>query len=299
MIDTAILLAAGHGSRLRDAAPLKPLCAVAGVPLIDRALTSLATAGIARAIVVTGYEAATIEAHLASRDWPITVETARTRDWRQPNGVSALAAAGLIDGETLLAMCDHIVQPALYARLAEAGAGGGLRLGIDRRLGHPWIDPEDVTCVASEGDRIVAIGKGMEPHDCSRWPRRFSMPCVLLPSRRSPKACVRWRRTAARASPIAATSTGSMSTTPRRLPRRKRGWLARRAFELTGCNHESGARVVTASSSSRPDEGRGQIGKRSEAPTNCRLPTWTPAFAGEVKWMAGGVGRRSGACPFP
>ncbi|MGN6621475.1 MAG: NTP transferase domain-containing protein [Sphingomonas sp.] len=166
MIDTAILLAAGQGSRLRDAAPLKPLCPVAGVPLIDRALTSLATAGIARAIVVTGYEADTIEAHLAAREWPLAVETARTSDWRQPNGVSALAAAGLIDGETLLAMCDHIVQPALYARLAEAGAGGGLRLGIDRRLGHPWIDPEDVTCVATEGDRIVGIGKGMEPHDC-------------------------------------------------------------------------------------------------------------------------------------
>jgi choline kinase len=166
VIDTAILLAAGHGSRLRTAAPSKPLCPVAGAPLIDRALVSLAASGLARAIVVTGYLAEAIEEHVAGRDWPLAVECVRTSDWRQPNGVSVLAAAPLVQGEALLAMCDHLVEPALYARMAAAGAGGGLRLAIDRRLGHEWVDPEDVTCVATEGDRIVAIGKGLEQHDC-------------------------------------------------------------------------------------------------------------------------------------
>lgn len=166
MIDTAILLAAGQGSRLRDTAPSKPLCPIAGVPLIDRALASLTAAGIARAVVVTGYRAEAIEAHLAAREWPIAVKTVRTPDWQQPNGVSALAAVGHVSDDALLAMCDHLVVPALYARLAETGARDGLTLGIDRRLGHAWIDPEDVTCVATEGDRIRAIGKGLGPHDC-------------------------------------------------------------------------------------------------------------------------------------
>lgn len=167
MIDTAILLAAGAGTRLRSAADSKPLCPVGGKPLIDHAIERMAAAGIARVIVVTGYRAEAIEAHLASRDWPATVETVQSADWRQPNGVSALAAAPLLDGtESLLAMCDHLVAPDLYARMALAGAGNGLNLGIDRRLGHPWVDPLDVTCVATEGDRIVAIGKEMEPHDC-------------------------------------------------------------------------------------------------------------------------------------
>src|SRR3546814_17191211 len=62
-------------------------------------------------------------------------------------------------------MCDHLVDPALYRRMAEAGAGQGLRLGVDRRLGHPRIDPDDVTCVEADGTRIVAIGKGIEPHN--------------------------------------------------------------------------------------------------------------------------------------
>jgi 1L-myo-inositol 1-phosphate cytidylyltransferase len=165
MIQTAIILAAGMGTRLRDRAPSKPLCAVAGRALVDHALANLAAAGLTRAIVVTGYEAERVEAHLAGPQ-PLAVETVRTRDWREPNGVSALAAAPLVDGPVLLAMCDHLVEPALYARMAASAPGGGLMLGIDRRLGHPWVDPLDVTCVATEADRILAIGKEMTPHDC-------------------------------------------------------------------------------------------------------------------------------------
>ena len=166
MIDTAIILAAGEGSRLRASAPSKPLCPVGGRALIDHALGGLAAVGIRRAIVVVGYVAEAIEAHLVNHRHPLAVETVRT-DHRHPNGVSALAAAPLLDGApALLAMCDHLVEPALYARLAAAGAGGGLTLGIDRRLGHPWVDPLDVTCVATRDDRIVAIGKEMTPHDC-------------------------------------------------------------------------------------------------------------------------------------
>jgi 1L-myo-inositol 1-phosphate cytidylyltransferase len=166
VIRTAILLAAGEGSRLRGATPLKPLCPIAGRTLIDHALGGLAEAGIDRVVVVTGYGAETIETYLRGRRWPLSVDTVRSGDWRLPNGVSVLAAAPLVENEALLAMCDHLVAPALYRRMAEAGAGEGLRLGIDRRLGHPFVDPLDVTCVATMDDRIVAIGKALEPHDC-------------------------------------------------------------------------------------------------------------------------------------
>lgn len=165
MIDTAILLAAGEGSRLRAAAPYKPLCQVAGRTLIDHALTGLAEAGITRAVVVLGYGGDAVAAHLAAHLQPLTLTITRS-DHRRPNGVSALAGSAEVAGDALLAMCDHLVDPALYARLSEAGAGDGLRLGVDRRLRHPWVDPLDVTCVATEGDRITAIGKGNVPHDC-------------------------------------------------------------------------------------------------------------------------------------
>jgi 1L-myo-inositol 1-phosphate cytidylyltransferase len=165
VIRTAAILAAGEGSRLRASAASKPLCPVAERPLIDHALAGLAEAGIARAVVVLGYRGEEVARHLASRAQPLAVEVA----WSNPllpNGVSVLAAAPMLGDEpALLAMCDHLVDPALYARVGAAGWGTGLTLGIDRRLGHAWVDPLDVTCVATRGERIVAIGKGLEPHD--------------------------------------------------------------------------------------------------------------------------------------
>ena len=165
-IDTAVVLAAGAGSRLQGRSSSKPLCPVAGKPLIDHAIDGLARSGIRRTIVVTGYAADAVEEHLAARAWPVEIFLARTPDWQLPNGVSALAAAPLVgDAAALLVMCDHLVDPRLYDRLRTAGADDGLRLGIDRRLGHVWVDPADVTCVKTDGARILAIGKGLEPHD--------------------------------------------------------------------------------------------------------------------------------------
>ena len=167
MIESAILLAAGEGSRLRPAAPFKPLCAVGGRTLLAHALFGLAEAGLTRAVVVLGYGATQIEAHLASDSWPLAVETARVEDYRKPNGTSVLAAESLIaGGEAVLAMCDHLVDPRLYRRLAQVGAETGARLGIDRRLASDWVDLDDVTCVQTDGERIVAIGKHLEPYDC-------------------------------------------------------------------------------------------------------------------------------------
>lgn len=176
IIDTAIVLAAGEGSRLRAAAPSKPLCPVGGKPLVDHALERLAAAGIARAIVVTGYRGEALAAHLASRDWPLVVESVAVADWTLPNGVSALAGGRAAGGDdlavsSLLVMCDHMVEPALYQLIAEAGAGPGLRLGVDRRLVSDIVDLDDVTRVATDGvgadgvGRIAAIGKGLAEYD--------------------------------------------------------------------------------------------------------------------------------------
>src|SRR5206468_2977035 len=151
MISTAILLAAGEGSRLRSAAPFKPLCTVAGDSLISHALHGLAEAGLKRAIVVLGYGADEIATHIAEHRWPIAVETAMNSDYRRPNGTSVLAAEPLVGAEeALLAMCDHFVEPALYRLVAQAGASAGARLGVDRRIANDLVDLDDVTRVQTE-----------------------------------------------------------------------------------------------------------------------------------------------------
>lgn len=70
--DTAMVMAAGMGKRMRPltATQPKPMVRVAGKPLIDHTLDRLAEAGVARAVVNVHYLADALEAHLKPRHSP-------------------------------------------------------------------------------------------------------------------------------------------------------------------------------------------------------------------------------------
>lgn len=154
------------GTRLRSVSPSKPLTMVAGKPLILRILDNLASAGVDKPLVITGYRGDEVGAVVTA--WG--AEVLHNPHWDQPNGVSVLAAAPRLEARALLLMADHLASPGVYRTVAETrGLDAGLVLGIDRRLGHPWADESDVTRVSTRDGRITAIGKQIctyDAHDC-------------------------------------------------------------------------------------------------------------------------------------
>jgi 1L-myo-inositol 1-phosphate cytidylyltransferase len=159
-----LIIAAGHGSRLRAISPSKPLTPVAGVPLIAHVIAAAAAGGATAFTVVTGHEAARVEAFLATlTDFPIRI--VRVPDWDLPNGHSVAAGAAAIAGDYLLAMSDHLFDPAIVRRLVAAPAAA-LTLAVDRDVAGPLLDLDDATKVETGADgAIVRIGKTLDRFD--------------------------------------------------------------------------------------------------------------------------------------
>lgn len=150
------------GTRLRSVSDSKPLTPVGGRVLLLRILENLKSAGVTRPVVITGYESDRVGAVARAAG----AEVVHNDAWDAPNGVSVLAAAAVLEDRALLVMGDHLASPALYRAVAGTSLdNAGLVLGVDRRLGHAWVDEEDVTRVSTRGDRIVAIGKGIGSYD--------------------------------------------------------------------------------------------------------------------------------------
>lgn len=128
---TAMVLAAGLGSRLGDGPP-KPLRRVAGRALIDRALDMLTQAGIERAVVNTCHRADEIEAHLAGRARP-EIRISREAERLETGGGVAHALA-LLGGEPFFVLNSDLVWgPDGAAWLRRLAAGFDARR-MDARL---------------------------------------------------------------------------------------------------------------------------------------------------------------------
>jgi choline kinase len=129
MIEQAIVLSAGQGSRLLPVTATIPKCLieVGGQTLLARQLAALAAAGLRRVLVVTGYRHQQVDEALRNPQ-PLEVETRFNPFWAVASSIGSVWMARdrlrapfcLLNGDTLF---DPEI---LAAALADPGAGLGL-----------------------------------------------------------------------------------------------------------------------------------------------------------------------------
>ena len=162
MIDQALILAAGHGSRLRDHVPVahKALVQIEGEPLLVRTCRMLAQSGLREVVVVTGHCGADVRAALnGASGLGIGLRFVENPQWKLSNGISVLAATEVLAEKFLLLMADHLFGPGMIAQMRDVAlAPGEVVLAVDRKLDAIY-DMDDATKVRLAGERIAAIGK--------------------------------------------------------------------------------------------------------------------------------------------
>ena len=140
-VRTALLLAAGIGSRLGPVTEALPKCLVpvSGVPILERLVRALDAHEIERLVIVTGYEAETIRAYLGESFGGITVEYLVSPLFATTNNLYSLwLARHLIDEPFLLVESDVVFDAPLLAPLLQPD-----RIAVSRQL--PWMDGTTVT----------------------------------------------------------------------------------------------------------------------------------------------------------
>ena len=157
---TAVVLAAGRGSRMRSAHP-KVLSRVGGITLIERVVRTLYAAGIERVVVVVGYRSEeVIQALRATR---LRVEVIHNVAWQRGDLGSVMAGIRSVEGRCLVAMGDHVFGSKLVERVLETP--GELVVAVDRDLSRCW-NLEDATKVrVDESGRLTALGKELSEFD--------------------------------------------------------------------------------------------------------------------------------------
>jgi 1L-myo-inositol 1-phosphate cytidylyltransferase len=163
----ALIVAAGQGTRLRAHGPSKPLVRLHGKPLIAHVIERLKKGGITSCVVVTGYLHDQLEPALAdiSAETGMPLTTVFNSDWALANGVSVWSARALLQESFILTMCDHLVDPALVARMVASATPARPSLGVDTALDNPDVDLEDVTRVRVVDGDIVHIGKNIPEYN--------------------------------------------------------------------------------------------------------------------------------------
>lgn len=154
----AVVLSAGRGGRLLPLTEHLPKCLLdmGGRSLLAWQLRGLAAAGVAEAVVVTGFGAELVERELERQCPPGMRVRALFNPFFQvaDNLASCWLARAELSGPCLILNGDTLFEPEIARRLI-AAPPAPITVTIDRK---PAYDHDDMK-VATRGERLMAIGK--------------------------------------------------------------------------------------------------------------------------------------------
>ena len=140
-VRTALLLAAGTGSRLSPLTDSTPKCLVDvnGIPILERLIRSLRSHGFKRLVVVTGHLSEVIQDYLGDRYADIEITYIHSPLYKTTNNIYSLWLAGkVIDEPFLLLESDLVFHPELLKPMLQPD-----RIAVSKLL--PWMNGTTVT----------------------------------------------------------------------------------------------------------------------------------------------------------
>jgi choline kinase len=163
MTDTAVILCAGGGTRLRPLTDDRPkaLVDVGGETILGRAVRLLVAAGVRHLVIATGYRERAVREALARCAAEVTF--CHNADYeRTQNSVSLHRCAESLRGRGFFKLDgDLLFEAAVLGRLE--ASPGALAVAVDKSV----LLGEEEMKVETEGDRVLRFGKKLDPARCS------------------------------------------------------------------------------------------------------------------------------------
>ena len=169
---TAVLLAAGEGTRLHPHTLDRPKCLVevAGLPLLERALAALEAAGFDEVVIVTGYREDVLQEFLAARAQrhaqqharqhaSMRVTCVRNPEYARTNNAYSLwSAREAVPGGFVLLDGDLLFEPGVLRKLL--ATAGEAALAVERRAD---LGDEEMKVLVGPDVSVAAVNKTMDP----------------------------------------------------------------------------------------------------------------------------------------
>jgi choline kinase len=175
-VRTALLLAAGTGTRLQPLTLDAPKCLteVGGIPILERLVNNLRVQGFRRLIVVIGYLGGCIQEFLEQHTGDMRVDYVLNPDYRITNNIYSLwLARQQIHESFLLIESDLVFEASMLNDMLQPD-----KMAISRML--PWMNGTTVE-LGSHG-QVMAFRRGGDMAQTARQYKSVNLYSLSIPS---------------------------------------------------------------------------------------------------------------------